>query len=41
MAGVDPVMGAVPSLGQHSESILGELGFDAGTIAAWRKEQMI
>ena len=41
MQGVDPVMGAVPSLGQHSESILGELGFDAGTIAAWRKEQMI
>jgi itaconate CoA-transferase len=41
MDGVDPVMGAVPSLGQHSESILEELGFDAGTIAAWRKEQMI
>jgi itaconate CoA-transferase len=41
MEGVDPVMGAVPSLGQHSESILGELGFDAGTISAWRKEQMI
>ena len=34
-------MGAVPSLGQHSQSILEELGFDAGTIAAWRKEQMI
>jgi crotonobetainyl-CoA:carnitine CoA-transferase CaiB-like acyl-CoA transferase len=41
MHGVEPVMGAVPSLGQHSESILEELGFDAGTIAAWRKEQMI
>ena len=41
MEGVDPVMGAVPSLGQHSESILEELGFDSGTIAAWRKEQMI
>jgi itaconate CoA-transferase len=41
MEGVDPVMGAVPSLGQHSQSILEELGFDAGTIAAWRKEQMI
>ena len=41
MEGVDPVMGGVPALGQHSESILGELGFDAGTIAAWRKEQMI
>jgi itaconate CoA-transferase len=41
MDGVDPVMGGVPSLGQHSEQILGELGFDAATIAAWRKEQMI
>jgi crotonobetainyl-CoA:carnitine CoA-transferase CaiB-like acyl-CoA transferase len=41
MDGVDPVMGAVPSLGQHSQSILEELGFDADTIATWRKEQMI
>jgi crotonobetainyl-CoA:carnitine CoA-transferase CaiB-like acyl-CoA transferase len=41
MEGVDPVMGAVPSLGQHSESILEALGFDQDTIAAWRKEQMI
>jgi itaconate CoA-transferase len=41
MEGIDPVMGAVPSLGQHSQSILEELGFDAGTIGAWRKEQMI
>jgi itaconate CoA-transferase len=41
MEGVDPVMGRIPSLGQHSQPILEELGFDAGTIAAWRKEQMI
>jgi itaconate CoA-transferase len=41
MGGVEPVMAAVPSLGQHSDLILGELGFDAATIAAWRKEQMI
>ena len=41
MDGADPVMGAIPSLGQHSQRILGELGFDADTIAAWRKEQMI
>ncbi len=41
MHGVEPVMGAVPSLGQHTESILEELGFDAGTVAAWRKERMI
>jgi len=41
MSGVDPVMAAVPALGEHSEAILGELGFDAATIAGWRKEQMI
>jgi len=32
MRDVDPVMGAIPELGQHSESILAELGFDADTI---------
>jgi crotonobetainyl-CoA:carnitine CoA-transferase CaiB-like acyl-CoA transferase len=39
--GVDPVMGDVPALGQHSAAILGELGFDARTIAEWRKENVI
>ena len=39
--GVEPVMNAVPSLGQHTDAILREFGFDAATIAAWRKEQMI
>ena len=34
-------MGAVPSLGQHSDAILEELGFDAATIARWRKEGTI
>ena len=29
-------MGAVPALGQHTDAILAELGFDADTIAAWR-----
>ena len=41
LEGVDPVMGAVPSLGQHSRQILEELGYDAATIASWTKEQMI
>jgi itaconate CoA-transferase len=41
MGGVDPVMGAVPALGQHSQAILEELGFDPGTIETWGKEQMI
>jgi crotonobetainyl-CoA:carnitine CoA-transferase CaiB-like acyl-CoA transferase len=41
MNGFAPVMGPVPSLGQHSQPILEELGFDADTIATWRKELMI
>lgn len=41
MDGVDPVMGAVPELGQHSESILLELGFDQATIDGWKEEQVI
>jgi itaconate CoA-transferase len=38
---VDPVMGPVPALGQHSDSILHELGFEAATIARWREERTI
>jgi crotonobetainyl-CoA:carnitine CoA-transferase CaiB-like acyl-CoA transferase len=30
--GVDPAMGAVPSLGQHTRQILEELGFDPGDV---------
>ncbi len=30
--GVDPAMGAVPSLGQHTRRILEELGFDPGDV---------
>ena len=41
MEDVEPVMGALPSLGQHSDAILEELGFDAATIARWRKEGTI
>jgi crotonobetainyl-CoA:carnitine CoA-transferase CaiB-like acyl-CoA transferase len=41
MDGVEPVMGPVPSPGQHTAQILEELGFDAGTIDAWRREKVI
>jgi len=37
----EPVMSAVPALGEHSEAILLELGFDRHTIAAWRQEGAI
>lgn len=41
MEGVEPVMGAIPALGQHSDAILAELGFDAETIARWKQEHII
>jgi len=41
MDGVEPAFGPVPALGQHTDQILGELGFDAGTLETWRKERMI
>lgn len=41
MEGVEPVMGDVPSLGQHTGAILEELGFDRDTVAQWRKEAVI
>lgn len=39
--GAEPVMGPIPALGQHTDDILNELGFDAPTIAAWRQRGAI
>ena len=41
MEGVDPVMGAVPALGQHTDLILAELDFSRDTIDAWRADGVI
>jgi crotonobetainyl-CoA:carnitine CoA-transferase CaiB-like acyl-CoA transferase len=41
MADCEPVMGAIPELGQHTDTILEELGFERATIAAWRKEGIL
>jgi len=41
IGGVEPVMGAVPALGEHREAILQELGFDHGTIVRWTQEGII
>ena len=38
---VEPVMGPVPTLGEHTDAILGGLGFDRATIAGWRTEGMV
>jgi itaconate CoA-transferase len=41
MEGVEPMMGDVPSLGQHTDAILREMGITGDTIAAWRAEGAI
>jgi crotonobetainyl-CoA:carnitine CoA-transferase CaiB-like acyl-CoA transferase len=41
MSGVEPVMGDVPALGQHTDEVLGELGIDRDTIARWRNEGVV
>ena len=41
MAGAEPVMHQIPALGEHTDGILGELGYGKGTIAALRREAVI
>ena len=41
MENVEPAMGAVPALGQHTEAILKELGFDTASIAEWKRSKVI
>jgi itaconate CoA-transferase len=41
MEDVEPVMNAVPALGQQTDAILIEIGFDSQTIVAWRHAGVI
>jgi crotonobetainyl-CoA:carnitine CoA-transferase CaiB-like acyl-CoA transferase len=41
LEGAEPVMGPVPALGQHTDDILHEIGFDAHIIAGWRERGVI
>lgn len=36
IAGVEPRMDPIPALGEQTDAILDELGYDASTVAAWR-----
>jgi itaconate CoA-transferase len=36
LAGVEPKMGPIPAVGEHTDAILDELGYDAETIAKFR-----
>jgi itaconate CoA-transferase len=41
LEGMEPSMGAIPTVGQHSEAVLAELGFDRDLIAQWKRTRMI
>jgi itaconate CoA-transferase len=41
MENVETVMNEVPALGQQTDAILGELGFEPETIANWRRKKVI
>ncbi len=41
ISGMQPRMSAIPDLGEHTDAILRELGFDVDTIAAWRREGIV
>lgn len=41
LEGEDVPMGPVPALGEHSAAVLGEIGFDAATVAEWRDKGII
>jgi len=39
--GIDPPMGRIPSVGEHTDAILAEVGIDAASIAEWRTKGII
>ena len=41
MNDVEPQMGAVPALGEHTTRVLGELGISAETVAGWRARGIV
>jgi itaconate CoA-transferase len=41
LEGMNPVMGAIPDLGEHTDSILRELGYDAATVEDWRQRGVV
>jgi itaconate CoA-transferase len=41
MDALEPAMGAVPAVGEHTETILAELGYNQATISGWREGGII
>ena len=38
---LEPRMGSIPAVGEHSDAILTELGYDAGTVDDWRRQGIV
>jgi crotonobetainyl-CoA:carnitine CoA-transferase CaiB-like acyl-CoA transferase len=38
---IEPKMAPIPAVGEHTDAILGELGYDAATIASWRNQGVV
>ena len=41
MEAAEPVMGPIPALGEHTDAILREIGYDTATISDWRRQGII
>jgi crotonobetainyl-CoA:carnitine CoA-transferase CaiB-like acyl-CoA transferase len=41
LEGVEPVLGPIPGVGEHTQAILEELGFDGHTINRWRSAGVV
>ena len=39
--GVEIPMGPIPAVGEHTDAILGEFGFSAGTVDEWRRAGIV
>jgi itaconate CoA-transferase len=40
-ASFEPRMDAIPALGQHTDAVLDELGFDNATVARWHRDGVV
>ena len=41
LEGTDPLMGPIPALGEHTDAILREIGYDEVTLSDWRQRGVV
>ena len=41
IAGIEPRMDPIPDIGEHTDAILRELGYDPDIISTWRREGIV